>query len=160
MWTFGRKIAVGFALSFTLLLAIGAVAFRSVTTLTSASYVVTHTHEVLDDVSRILSSMKDAETGQRGYVITGDDAFLEPYVTGIDTALKGKEELRQSTLENPAQQRRIDELDSLVGLKLEEMKRVVDIRRTSGFEAAQRIVAEGAGKRTMDSIRRVMAEVE
>jgi methyl-accepting chemotaxis protein len=72
-WTFGRKIAAGFALSLILLIAIGTVAYTNISKLTATSEWVTHTHDVLEHIAGVLSSLRDAETGQRGYVITGDD---------------------------------------------------------------------------------------
>src|ERR1022692_3894364 len=78
-WTFGRKIALGFGLSVLILLVVGSVAYRSRDVLIENNASVAHTHLVLEDIAQLLSFMKDAETGQRGFVITGDDAFLEPY---------------------------------------------------------------------------------
>src|SRR6185312_14552593 len=89
MWTFGRKIAVGFALSFIVLGAVGLVAYRSISSLTTTSYQVTH--------------LSDAETGQRGFVITGDEQFLEPYTAATQTIERTVRELREQTADNPAQ---------------------------------------------------------
>ena len=72
-WTFGKKIAAGFAVSSALLLMIGLVAFLSVNSLITTSYSVTHTHKVLERISDLLSNYIDTETGQRGYIITGDE---------------------------------------------------------------------------------------
>ena len=73
MLTFGKKVAAGFGLAFVLLAAIGAVAYRSIDTLTETSYRAAHSHGVLEHIAGVLSLMKDAETGQRGFVITGDE---------------------------------------------------------------------------------------
>jgi CHASE3 domain sensor protein len=83
MWTFGKKIIAGFAISFVLLAAIGAVAYRSIDALTNTSYAVAHTHQVLERLGRLVTELDNAETGQRGFVITGDEAYLAPYQTGI-----------------------------------------------------------------------------
>src|SRR5882757_4634671 len=104
MWTFGRRIVVGFMIPCLLLLGIGVVAYRSISSLTSTSYLVAHTHEVLEHIADVLSLLKDAETGQRGYVITGDEAFLEPYQTAISTVHNVVKDLRQLTADNPNQQ--------------------------------------------------------
>ena len=69
----------------------GIVSYRCIAALTQTSYLVTHTHLVLEHLTTAVSLLKDAETGQRGFVITGDDAYLEPYqhaLTGIPTTLK------------------------------------------------------------------------
>ncbi|HEV7498900.1 MAG TPA: CHASE3 domain-containing protein, partial [Vicinamibacteria bacterium] len=86
MWTFGRRIAAGFGLSFVLLLLIGAAAYGGIISLTRTSHAVAHTHRVLEDIAALLAAMKDMETGQRGFVITGEEAFLEPYVQGDASA--------------------------------------------------------------------------
>ena len=79
MWTFGRKLSVGFALSFALLLLIGLLAYRGVEVLTQNSYKVTRTHSALTDITELFSLMKDAETAQRGFLLTGDESYLDPY---------------------------------------------------------------------------------
>ena len=160
MWTFGRKLAGGFSISVILLAVIGTVSYRIFDSLASTSYLVAHTHLVLDHVARVLSLLKDAETGQRGFVITGDESFLEPYLTAVKEIPTVLGESRELSGDNAAQQRRLDEVDPLVEKKLAELKRVIDLRRSGGFEAAQRMVAQGEGKRTMDEIRRVLGQIE
>jgi methyl-accepting chemotaxis protein len=160
MWTMGRKIAAGFALSFVLLAVIGVVAFRSVNALTATSYKVAHTHEVLEHIANLLGLLKDAETGQRGYVITGDDTFLEPYRTsagGIDKVVK---ELRQLTADNPNQQKRIEETEPLIAAKLAELKQTIELRRKGTFEETAKVVRGGEGKKVMDDIRRLSDQMD
>jgi methyl-accepting chemotaxis protein len=159
-WTFGRKIAAGFALSLVLLIAIGAVAYSSISKLTSTSQWVTHTHEVLEHVAGVLNLLKDAETGQRGYVITGDETFLEPYQTGSVQVLDVVKELRKLTADNPNQQRRIDAIEPLIASKLAELKQTIDLRRSGNLDETVRIVRGGEGKRYMDELRRILDEMD
>jgi methyl-accepting chemotaxis protein len=160
MWTFGKRIAAGFALSFVLLLLVGGVAYRSINALTQTSHGVAHSHTVLDHVAGLLSLLKDAETGQRGFVITGDDAFLEPYEKAIGSIASMDKDLRDLTADNPAQQRRLDELEPVIATRLDELRRSIEVRRTAGFEPAQKIVAASDGRRAMDGVRRVLAGME
>ncbi|MBW8828359.1 MAG: CHASE3 domain-containing protein [Burkholderiales bacterium] len=160
MWTFGRKIALGFAVSFLLLLGIGIVAYRGIDSLTRTSHLVTHTHNVLEHIAGLLSQIKDAETGQRGFVITGDEAYLEPYHSAIGSTTKLIKELRDLTADNPNQQKRIDTADSLVAAKLAELKRTIDLRRQAGLEPTIKVVGGGEGKRAMDDLRRVAEQME
>lgn len=160
MWTFGRKIGAGFAVSFAALLVIGAIAYRSIESMTRSSYAVTHANAVLDHLAGVLDAMKDAETGQRGYVITGDESYLEPYVGGTSRLPEHVAELRSLTSDNPAQQRRLDEADALIDAKLAVTKRTVETRRTAGFEAAQKVTLTGEGKKHMDDLRAVMGRME
>src|SRR5665213_892309 len=160
MWTFGKKVAAGFGLAFLLLAAIGTVAYRSIDTLTRTSYRAAHSHNVLEHIAGVLSLMKDAETGQRGFVISGDETFLAPYTEAIGSLDKVVRELRELTADNPGQQQRLDQAAPLIADKLFELKRTIAIRRTEGFQATEKVVAEGVGKRYMDDLRRVLAEME
>src|ERR1700732_1940186 len=118
MWSFGRKIAAGFTLSFALLAVVGTVAYTSINTLMNTNHAVTHTHEVLEHVANVLGLLKDAETGQRGYVIPAEEAFLEPYQSGVGAIPNVLKELRQLTADNPNQQKGIDEVEPLLAAKL------------------------------------------
>ena len=110
---------------------------------------VVHTHEVLTAVRQTLSLLKDAETGQRGYLLTGDPRYLEPY-RAADGQVRGEvERLRRLTADNPAQQGRLAEPDETIAL-----------RRDAGFEAARRVVVEDRGKKLMDEVRRLTGEME
>ena len=160
MWTFGRRIAAGFAVAFALLAGIGFVAYRSIDSLTKTSYLVAHSHQVLEDIAGALNQLQDAETGQRGFVITGDDAFLEPYQTGITAVTQFMKDLRDLTADNQNQQKRIDEAEPLIAMKLAELKRSIDLRRSGGFEPAMKLVAAGEGKKYMDDLRRVFSQMD
>ena len=159
-WTFGKKVAAGFALSFVLLAAIGAVAYRSINTLVRTSYSVTHTHDVLEHLAVALSLLKDAETGQRGYLITGDESFLQPYQEAGTDLPKTINELRELTSDNSAQQKRIAQAEPLIAAKLAELKQTIDLRRKGDVEQATKVVQSGEGKKIMDDLRRVIAEME
>ena len=160
MWTFGRKLAVGFSVSLVLLVAIGTISYRTIDSLTKSSYLVTRAHATLEHIERVLSVLKDAETGQRGFVITGDESFLEPYTGALTDLPKVIKELRELVRDEPDHQRRLDELEPLVSQKLGELKRTIDLRRTGGFEPVQKVVQAGEGKRTMDAIRRLLGQVD
>ena len=160
MWTFGRKIAAGFALAFLLLAIIGGVAYRSISVLANTSQLVTHTHQVLEHIAEVLSLVKDAETGQRGYIITGDEAFLEPYQAGTSGVHAVVKELRELTADNPNQQKRIDEAEPQMAAKLAELKQTIDLRRKGSVEETTKIVRSGEGKRDMDNLRAVLAQME
>jgi methyl-accepting chemotaxis protein len=160
MWTFGKKIAAGFALSFALLAGIGVVAYRSLDSLTNTSYAVAHAHVVIERVTGLTSALKDAETGQRGFVITGDDAYLEPYHSALQALPRLIDDLRELTADDASQQRRLSQVDPLVSAKLGELKRTIDTRRSAGFEATEKIVASNEGKKYMDDLRVVLDQMD
>ncbi len=160
MWTFGRKIAAGFGVAFLLQFAIGAVAYRNINVLTAASVTVAHTHEVLDHIDLLMNQMRDAETGQRGYVITGEEQYLEPYTNALTVIPASLGELRRLTAASPEQQKRLDLVESNITAKLDELKLVIDIRRKGDAEGAVKEVRTGRGRRFMDQVRVTMGEME
>src|SRR5690242_8635556 len=113
-WTFGKRIAIGFGLSLTMLLVVGAVAYRETDSLLQNDRLVTHTHVVLEELAHLLSSLQDAETGQRGFLLTGRGEFLEPYQAALDKTAPAFADLRRLTIDNEVQQRRLDQLDPLM----------------------------------------------
>ena len=78
-WSVGSKIGGGFAVAFAALIVVGATSYLSTRKLLDTSQWVSHTHQVLEKLEGVLSLLKDAETGQRGYLLTGEDHYLEPY---------------------------------------------------------------------------------
>ncbi|HVH42479.1 MAG TPA: CHASE3 domain-containing protein [Labilithrix sp.] len=159
-WTFGRKVALGFGLSVVMLLIVGLIGFRSIDALVDNNARVTHTHAVLEKIATTLSRLIDAETGQRGYVITGDATFLESHEASVKGVQADLAELRRLTADNPRQQARLDQAETAVRGKLTQLKRVIDERRSNGFEAAQKVVQAGLGRQYMDDLRRVVAQMD
>ncbi|MET0210416.1 MAG: CHASE3 domain-containing protein, partial [Burkholderiaceae bacterium] len=160
MWTFGKKLALGFALSFALLLVIGLVSYRGVDTLTQTSYAVSRTHAAQTHISALLSAMKDAETAQRGYLLTGDETYIEPYRAAIVDVPRIVAELRPIIRDNAAQESRLGQavvmMDNLLALHKER----IETRREAGTDAALRQVKLGEGKRRMDELRKVLGQME
>jgi PAS domain S-box-containing protein len=110
---------------------------------------------VINHAKDFLSEMKDAETGQRGYALTGDEAFLEPYLAVRDSVSRHLGELRQLTLINAAQEH-LAALAPLMDAKLAEMSQVIELRRNHDTAGALAVVSGGQGKRLMDSMRAEM----
>jgi methyl-accepting chemotaxis protein len=161
-WTVGMKIGTGFGLVLAILLIVGLVAYRSIEKLTDTARWVDHTQQVLVSLENVLSTMKDAETGQRGYVLTGDDKYLEPF-RSAQSAIAGEiRKARELTKDNAGQQRRLDVLEPLISGpdgKFATLVEVIDARKT-GFEAALQMVRTDKGKRLMDDIRKVIGEMK
>jgi methyl-accepting chemotaxis protein len=158
-WSVGTKIGAGFGLALFILAAIGVLAYTNTSNLVQAAQWRTHTYIVIGALDRLLSEAKDAETGQRGFVLTGDEAYLEPYNTATRTLDNTLGELRTLTVDNPAQQRRLDALAPVLKAKLDGMQRAIDQRRSAGLEAARAVVMTGTGKEAMDNIRGLLKEM-
>ncbi len=159
-WTFGRKLTLGFAIAVLTLLVIGTSGYRSTEHLIENDRWVSHTHEVRTKLADLISFLKDAETGQRGFVITVDEAFLEPYRAALPEIGKISGELRSLTADNDVQQRRLVALQPLIDGKLAELKRTVEMRRTQRFEPTLKVVAAGEGKALMDQVRQLVGQMD
>jgi methyl-accepting chemotaxis protein len=160
MWTFGRRIAAGFAVAFALLAIISVVSYRSVTALTGTSYQVSHTHQVIERIAQLLSVVTDAETGQRGFLLTGDDDFLSTYKGAATSITRLVGDLRELTSDNPVQQRRLSEAEPLITERLGVLEQGLNVRRDGGLEAALKVVAAGDGQAAMEQLRSVLGAMD
>lgn len=114
---------------------------------------VAHTHEVLAASEHLLSTLADAETGQRGYVITGVPAYLEPFQAAKTRVQGSVDRLRLLTSDNLEQTPAIKDIERLVEDKLSELSETIALRRDQGLEAARTVMMTDQGKRVMDMIR-------
>jgi CHASE3 domain sensor protein len=121
---------------------------------------VQHTHEVLYKSEKVLSVLKDVETGTRGFVITGDTAFLQPYYYSKDSIQSGIEILKNLTADNPVQQARIDSLALLASRRIAMCSTVLKIRQSKNYNAEAIIPLLKAGKAIMDKIRTVISSIQ
>jgi methyl-accepting chemotaxis protein len=159
-WSIGSKIGSGFGLALVALMVVGGVSYNSTAKLIDSAEWVGHTHEVLNGLDGMLSGMKDAETGQRGYVITGEARYLEPYQGARETVDQKLKSVRDFTADNPIQQQRLSDIELMVASKFAELQETIDLRRTKGFGPAEQEVLTDKGKNVMDSIRKLVGEMQ
>ena len=114
--------------------------------------------ESIIGAKNVLSELQDAETGQRGFALTGDEAFLEPYLAVRDTVMAHLESLRSMTSIGAAQEH-LDKIVLLTRVRLAELAESIAMRRRQDVAGTLALVATGRGKRTMDEIRAEMADV-
>ncbi len=114
-----------------------------------------HTGLVLNHADDLLSALKDAETGQRGYVLTGDEVFLQPYQLAQKSIQRRLNELRRLTTIGEAQIR-LDGMAPLIKAKMDELALVIELKRKHEMSAALAVIRAGQGKQMMDAIRAEM----
>jgi CHASE3 domain sensor protein len=124
-----QQITIGLGLALALLVANTVVSYRNTLKLISNQRLVTHTQQVLTELEATLSTLKDAETGQRGYLITGEERYLQPYESAVDKINRQINSLKQLTADNPSQQERVSALEKAIALKLTELAQTVKLRR-------------------------------
>lgn len=158
-WNVGTKIGAAFGLVLVIFVFVGTVSWRSTTELIEAAESRRNAYRVLIRLDGALSALKDVEIGQRGYLFTGEERYLEPYEAapaGIFGLIK---EIRTLTSRSARYEQRLDQLEPLVDKGLAAVQEEVDARRTLGVEAATRLFKAGHGKALMDDIRKILGEM-
>jgi len=110
-------------------------------------------HRLVASLKTIIALETDAETGQRGFVITGREEYLEPYTFALEAMPAELENASALVRADSDQMRRLVVLRQLIDLKQAELARVIDARRADGLWAAQKLVSDNEGKRLMDQAR-------
>jgi PAS domain S-box-containing protein len=121
---------------------------------------VEHTYQVLNASERLFSGIEDADARQRGYLLTGEQQFLDRYREMLSAKHAALEQLRTLTGDNLAQQTRLRELDRLIDARLALLERGISARRDQGLEAAIAVVRSGESSRLTSGIRTVLAAME
>jgi CheY-like chemotaxis protein/signal transduction histidine kinase/CHASE3 domain sensor protein len=154
------KTLFGFILAVTAVLTIALLSYQSLQATSASSKSLTQSVEVLGQFSAVLSTLKDAETGQRGYLLTGRESYLEPF-SSAKAALPGEFNTLRGLLANrPQQTKRLKELESLAAQKMDELGETVDLKRAGQTDAALAVVRTDQGKIYMDGIRAALGDLE
>ncbi|MCP3099633.1 methyl-accepting chemotaxis protein [Myxococcus sp. K15C18031901] len=155
----GNRIAVGFGLSLLVLLVLGAVAFQGARQLTATTEGLLKAHENFRLVREVRSLVIDAETGQRGFLLAGEESYLEPYEQAVSTLQQDITQLRQALASNPAQRNRLVRLEPLITARLSLLEEGIRLRREKGLDAALAVVRSNRGKQIMDDLRDLVNEM-
>jgi methyl-accepting chemotaxis protein len=159
-WTVGKRLVTAFGLSALTLILVAVFAYLNANATIDNEKWVDHTYQVRFKLAGLLSDFIDGETGIRGFVLTGNESYLDPYKDSLTTISNTFNDLRRLTADNPSQQQRLSSLAPLVERKLEQFKARVDARRNGGFEAALKLVQTSESKETMDKIRALLADAD
>src|SRR5262249_19866910 len=108
----------------------------------------------------LLAMVNEQAASQRGFVITGDESFVQTHTDSIARATRDVQELRLLTSDNPEQTRRIAALEPVLAARVARSQSLIDLRRKRGFEEAQLVVLDGEGRRLIDDIRRRIGEMK
>jgi signal transduction histidine kinase len=138
---------------------VGLVTLITIDRLRESRALVRHTLEVLARAEALMGKLSDAETGQRGYLLTNDERYLAPYRAGLSALDQDTTALRSLTRDNANQQQRLDALSSILGSKFRELDRTIELQRSGQASAAVDMVRTDSGKLAMDSIRRIMTAI-
>src|SRR5438445_6599739 len=159
-WSIEKKTAAALTAAGLILLLVSGLSYRNGRGFVETSEWVSHTHEVLQELEATLAAVANAQTTVRGYIITGEDTFLEPYHTAVREVREHLRRLRFLTADNPVQQRRLAALERVITEKLDSLQTNINLRREQGFETARQRVASGVGIKQMDQVRALIADMK
>jgi CheY-like chemotaxis protein/signal transduction histidine kinase/CHASE3 domain sensor protein len=154
------KTLIGFLLAVTAVAIIAVLSYQSLQATTVSAANLTQTIEVLGRLESLLSTLIDAETGQRGFLLTGEESYLAPYTDAKDALPEEIKSMRALLVNRPEQRRRLDALESLASLKMAELDSTVTLRRAGKPDAALGVVRTDRGKIYMDRVRAAASEME
>ncbi len=155
-----KKVWFGFAAAFALLLFVGLTAYSEVVKLRENDRWVDHTYQVISSLRKVQALASDAETGQRGYLITGDKLFLGPYTHAVSELDNELTTLRKLTADNPAQQESRIELQRSATKRMEQLREVLLLRERKGISAAGQEIMTLEGMKTDNMIRQTTSLME
>jgi methyl-accepting chemotaxis protein len=158
-WTVSQKISAGFAVALVMLLIIAVVAYTAAGRLVDAGRAVAHSFQIVESTRLALSASKDAETGQRGFLLTGLEEYLEPYTLGTREATSELSRAITLASGDALQVDRLKKVQSSLEIKFSELAETIDLRRRQGLEPALKVVLTGRGKKVMDQFREMLKQV-
>src|SRR5258708_436211 len=133
--TFKGKLITGLAAATGLLLVVAVMSYSSFLRNAEDRQWVLHTYEVIGKLDGVLRGMTDAETSQRGYILTGEDPYLEPYEHGLGEVRISTADVRRLTADNINQQHSLDLLEPLLAAKVDELRDRIQVRQQQGLTA-------------------------
>ncbi|HYP19849.1 MAG TPA: PAS domain S-box protein [Chloroflexia bacterium] len=148
-----RKIFGGFAVALLVLIVVGSLTFDNTVKLIKNDRLVAHTHQVLAQLGTTYSTVQEAETNLRGYLLTGNEPYLTPYRAAVERVNSYLATLRELTKDNPRQNARVSELEERIRLRVDTLEEIRKVHDTQGPEAAVRLVLTGRGQRQMEEVR-------
>jgi CheY-like chemotaxis protein/CHASE3 domain sensor protein/GAF domain-containing protein len=154
------RTLAGFVAAALAVLVIAGFSYRSLQDRTEAKESTSRVVETLRHLELLMADLRDAETGQRGFLLTGDETYLEPFNRASESLPGELEQVRQLTAASPLQQQRFKIVEAQSTEKIAELRHTIDLRRDGNMEAAMSVVRSDRGKAAMDTLRANISDME
>jgi len=151
------KVRIGLGTTLLAVIVLGGITYRNAQRLIDTSHSVEHTWEVREELQDTFFSIVQAESSSRGFVITGNERYLDPYYVATSQIGNRLAHLQELLAAEHQQQATFQILQDTIRLKLELQEETIRTRRKQGDDAATKLVMSGRGKTLMDEIRRVVS---
>src|SRR4051812_46834805 len=154
------RIAAGFMAAFALLALNAFVSYTTLGNLVTANHLVANSEQCLRLLVELRASLSDAEAGQRGYLISGDERYLEPYVNARPVVTSRLNELTHLNSDDVERAARLSALEPLVVKRMQQLNDAINARRERGGADTISSAHEVQGKTVMDRIRHMISEIQ
>ena len=155
--SFKRNLLILYGISFLLLIITAIASYSGIINLLKSQEEVTHTNLIISKLDNIISTLKDAETGQRGFLLTGEDQFLDPYNGALGKAYNLIDETKKLTANDALQQKSITQLKNIVILRMSSLQFHINNKRNGIMPSPAQLLV---GKNYMDSARAFVSVME
>ena len=152
-WPPPRKFATGYAVAIAVLIVNLIITFSNLNSISRIWDALALSHDIVVGLDDVLSNLRDAETGQRGYLLTGDERYLEPYTKSHSVVTASIDRLRSLVENNGIRREHLNAVAEAASAKLSELETTIKLRRGNGFEAALSVVKTDRGRAYMDQVR-------
>ena len=152
-WPPPRKFATGYAVAIAVLIINLIITFWNLNSISRIWDALALSHDIVVGLDDVLSNLRDAETGQRGYLLTGDERYLEPYTKSHSVVTASIDRLRSLVENNGIRREHLNAVAEAASAKLSELETTIKLRRGNGFEAALSVVKTDRGRAYMDQVR-------
>lgn len=151
------NLRLGLGLSLVILILSSLASYVSIRNLIKSSDLVAHSNNVMSGLDNIISTLKDAETGQRGYLLSGNKVFLEPYVGANEKVNSLYSTINNETKDNPYQQRKLNELKEILNSRFNVIERTIVVKGNGGNVTEATLLE---GKVYMDKVRQIIKDMQ
>jgi signal transduction histidine kinase/DNA-binding response OmpR family regulator/CHASE3 domain sensor protein len=155
--TLKNNLRIGLGLSLIILFISSLASYISIHNLIRSSELVSHSNTVMTNLDGVISTLKDAETGQRGYLLTGDEVFLDPYKGAKEAAIALLDKVGKETVDNSAHQVNVKKLRNVIQNRLEVLDKTIELKKAGGSVNIGDLLT---GKEYMDSARDVIKTMQ
>jgi methyl-accepting chemotaxis protein WspA len=154
-----QMVPLGFGIVFLLMVFLAIFTRSKMNHLVATTNLVAHTYKVEAYLKSLEKSLVDAETGQRGFILTGETGFLQPYNDSHQEIESTFKQLKLEIQDNPLQVERLGRVENLTHDKLDELARTITLKKAGQEQATKNLILSGEGKRIMDDIRAEVGEM-
>jgi len=155
-----RKTLIGFMAALLAIVAMSVVSYLALQARSTGVHQMVQALDMVQALEATISTLTDAETGHRGYLLRGDESYLDPYTAALVELPSNLADIRRLAADTPAQLQRLEAVERLAAERMARLKEGVELKRAGQAEAALELVRSDRGKVMTDRLRALVSEMQ